>query len=106
MCTVCELRLQYLSCFHLINGTSHLPGYNRPDNKLRLLVASLVLITLISLMSFIRKDSFFDDNSDPNLVCVRVSRSRKMRLGHVACIGRKEMQTKFGRKTCTKEPKV
>jgi hypothetical protein len=57
-------------------------------------------------MSFVWKDSFFDGSSDPSLGCVRVSISRKMRWGHVACVGGKEMQTRFGRKTCIKETKV
>ena len=57
-------------------------------------------------MSFVWKDSFFDGSSDPNLGCVTVIISRKMRWGLVACIGGREMQTRFGRKTCIEEIKV
>jgi hypothetical protein len=32
-------------------------------------------------MSFVWKDGFFDGSSDPNLGCVRVIISRKMRWG-------------------------
>jgi len=57
-------------------------------------------------MSFVWKDSFFDGSSDPNLGCVRVIISTKMRWGHVACIGVRELQIRFGRKTCIEETKV